>query len=279
MPNGRPPGQWESLRRYVDELDSEMSPEVWDRLRAESRVKLWLLRHDRRDQLAEYLSRRWFEQGNRPTAVVDGEVHAELPYYRDETVGIPDATYADATGGDAARHGPPRGDLGVAAAAGPRPVQLDRLRRPRRRGARRRRRAGPGRHGRARGPEASRGTRPRRSPTWPGTPLPGLPPWWSVGQRRHGGAGRAERHGRDLVLELAVGYRGLERRGRVTRKDYRGTADLLVSRVLAPRRVGGALVDWPRRRRPRSSSPSMSNRRSRCGWLDPPARDAGSPGR
>jgi CDP-glycerol glycerophosphotransferase len=45
-------------------------------------------------------------------------------------------------------------------------------------------------------------------------------------------------------LELAVRYRGLERRGGVTRKDFRGSADLLTSRLLAPMPVGDALVGF-----------------------------------
>ena len=77
------PDQWDRLRDYVRELTEGMSPEVWRWVRAEPRVKLWLLLHDRREQLADLVAERWFEQGNRPTDVVDGAVHAELPYYRD----------------------------------------------------------------------------------------------------------------------------------------------------------------------------------------------------
>ena len=235
------PGQWESLRRYVDELDSEMSPEVWDRLRAESRVKLWLLRHDRRDQLAEYLSRRWFEQGNRPTVVVDGEVHAELPYYRDETVGIPDATYAMRPEEtplvtvlreviwaspqrldlvlfswiDFVDHDDEEPDVAVALVRDGTDERVD-LSVTRHETPQVTHLAGH------RYQDYRRGGLSVSVDTEALAALSGTAATWS--------------------LELVVRYRGLERRGRVTRKDYRGTADLLVSRVLAPRRVGGALV-------------------------------------
>ena len=76
------PDQWDRLRGYVRELTEGMSPEVWRWVRAEPRVKLWLLLQDRREQLADLVAERWFEQGNRPTRVVDGAVHARAALLR-----------------------------------------------------------------------------------------------------------------------------------------------------------------------------------------------------
>ncbi|MET1059342.1 MAG: CDP-glycerol glycerophosphotransferase family protein [Nocardioides sp.] len=232
--------QWVSLRQYVDELDAEMSPEVWDRLRAESRVKLWLLRNDRRDQLAEFLSRRWFEQGNRATEVVDGEVRAELPFYGDPEVGIPPETFVmqpaetplvtvlrEAAWGSAhqldlvlftwidfvAHGGVPEVDVslvqdGTGARFTPAVEQYDTVQVTHFAGHRYQ----DYRHG---GVSVSIDTEALAA-------VDG-----AVGQWH---------------LELVVRYRGLERRGGVTRKDFRGSADLVGSRHLAPRRVADTLV-------------------------------------
>jgi CDP-glycerol glycerophosphotransferase len=237
------PSQWDSLRRYVDELAAEMSPEVWDWVRAESRVKLWLLQHDRRDQLADFLSQRWFEQGNRPTVVVDGAVRAVLPYYGDDAVGVPAETFVMqpaetplvAMLREVTWVSPQRLDLVlftwidfVGHDDAPPDVEVALVQE---------------RSGRRLDLPVTRHETPQVTQ--------------AAGHRyqdyRRGGVSisvdtealvAAGEHGAEEAwqLELVVRYRGLERRGGVTRKDYRGTADLLVSRLLAPRRVGPALV-------------------------------------
>ena len=64
--------QWAALRDYVRGLDSVVGPQVWAAVRSENRVKLWLLKNDRREQLEEFVAERWFERENRPTEIRDG---------------------------------------------------------------------------------------------------------------------------------------------------------------------------------------------------------------
>jgi len=71
--------QWRTLQELVETILGRVDDETWHRLRAESRVKLWLVRNDHREALQRYVASRWFENGNRPTDVVDGRVFAELP--------------------------------------------------------------------------------------------------------------------------------------------------------------------------------------------------------
>ncbi len=85
--------QWTGLRDYLGSVVAAMSGEMWRRVRAESRVKVWLLTQDRRAELEHFLSQRWFEHGDRATEVVDGEVHALLPYRGDPDPGVPDSCY------------------------------------------------------------------------------------------------------------------------------------------------------------------------------------------
>ena len=83
-------GQWAALRGYVQELADAMDDAVWAQVRAEHRVKLWLVLHDRRADLEDLVASRWFEQGNRPTEVRDGRIYAAVGGYRDPDAGIPD---------------------------------------------------------------------------------------------------------------------------------------------------------------------------------------------
>lgn len=81
--------QWQSLRAAVESLLAGAA-EDWDgELSAESKVKLWLLRDDRREELADYVADRWFELGHRATLVEQGKVLARLPFFDDPAVGIP----------------------------------------------------------------------------------------------------------------------------------------------------------------------------------------------
>ncbi len=85
--------EWSTLRQHAVRL-LELAPEAQDGIRAESRVKLWLLVNGSQDQVADLLAQRWFENGNKATLVEDGVVYAQLPGFRDETWGVPDHVYA-----------------------------------------------------------------------------------------------------------------------------------------------------------------------------------------
>jgi CDP-glycerol glycerophosphotransferase len=81
--------QWTRLREVVDELVASGGESAWAALRADSRVKLWLVREDKRQALEDYVGARLFERSSRPTEVRDGVVLARLPYFEDPTVGVP----------------------------------------------------------------------------------------------------------------------------------------------------------------------------------------------
>ena len=83
------PEQWARLRDVVDELVASGGESAWATLRADSRVKLWLVREDRRQELEDYVTARFFERSHRPTEVRDGVVLARLPYFEDPAVGVP----------------------------------------------------------------------------------------------------------------------------------------------------------------------------------------------
>ncbi|WP_134741171.1 CDP-glycerol glycerophosphotransferase family protein [Nocardioides sp. 503] len=85
--------QWRRLRDHLELLLDAAGEATWASLGAESRVKLWLLRHDRRARLEELVVSRLFERGSRPTSVVDGRVVADLPFRGDPEVGVPDDCY------------------------------------------------------------------------------------------------------------------------------------------------------------------------------------------
>lgn len=80
------PQQWQTLRTYAEEILGRTGEHAWSMLRAESRLKLWLVRHDRRDQLEELVVARWFERGDRPTSVEAGRVLAHLPGFDDPEI-------------------------------------------------------------------------------------------------------------------------------------------------------------------------------------------------
>ncbi|WP_436699038.1 CDP-glycerol glycerophosphotransferase family protein [Nocardioides sp. BYT-33-1] len=81
--------QWQTLRDHVAMLLDAADEQVWARLAAEARVKLWLLRHDHRRALEDFLGARLFTRGNRPTEVRDGKVFALLPHHDDTELAIP----------------------------------------------------------------------------------------------------------------------------------------------------------------------------------------------
>lgn len=81
--------QWQTLRDHVAMLLEAADAEVWSRLTSESRVKLWLLQHDHRAALEEFVGARLFQRSNRPTEVRDGRVWALLPHHDDSTLAIP----------------------------------------------------------------------------------------------------------------------------------------------------------------------------------------------
>ncbi len=85
--------QWRRLRDHVQLLLETAGEHAWSALRAESRVKLWLVGQDRRAELVDLVTARLFERGSRPTRVVDGVVVADLPYRGDPAVGVPDDCY------------------------------------------------------------------------------------------------------------------------------------------------------------------------------------------
>ncbi|KRA29952.1 MULTISPECIES: bifunctional glycosyltransferase/CDP-glycerol:glycerophosphate glycerophosphotransferase [unclassified Nocardioides] len=81
--------QWKTLRDYVSMLLESADDQVWSSLSAESRIKIWLLQHDHREQLASYAAARLFTGGSRPTVVRDGKVFAQLPFHDDADLAIP----------------------------------------------------------------------------------------------------------------------------------------------------------------------------------------------
>ncbi|WP_435770414.1 bifunctional glycosyltransferase/CDP-glycerol:glycerophosphate glycerophosphotransferase [Nocardioides sp. SYSU DS0651] len=85
--------QWTTLRDHVSMLLAAADAHVWSTLSAESRVKLWLLQHDHRAELEQLVAERIFAAGNRPTAVRDGRVWAQLPFHDDEKLGVPPELY------------------------------------------------------------------------------------------------------------------------------------------------------------------------------------------
>ncbi|WP_203337159.1 bifunctional glycosyltransferase/CDP-glycerol:glycerophosphate glycerophosphotransferase [Nocardioides limicola] len=85
--------QWQTLRDHVGQLLDVADDSLWSMLSAESRVKLWLLQHDRRRELEEFAAARLFTSGHRPTEVRDGSVWAQLPFHDDPDVGVPPELY------------------------------------------------------------------------------------------------------------------------------------------------------------------------------------------
>jgi len=87
------PEQWFGLVEGVKTLLGRCSEGMWRSLRAESRLKLWLAANDRRTDLEELVSLRWFTDGNVPTLAEKGQVYAELPFFRDPNHEVPDDCY------------------------------------------------------------------------------------------------------------------------------------------------------------------------------------------
>ncbi|HEX7717366.1 MAG TPA: glycosyltransferase family A protein, partial [Marmoricola sp.] len=85
--------QWTSLRAHVAEAAAGLSPESRRQMAAEAKVRIALLLADRRAELSRFVAARWFQYGNRPTLVRDGRVYAELPFFGDADVGLPDDTF------------------------------------------------------------------------------------------------------------------------------------------------------------------------------------------
>ncbi|MBM7518121.1 bifunctional glycosyltransferase/CDP-glycerol:glycerophosphate glycerophosphotransferase [Nocardioides nitrophenolicus] len=81
--------QWQTLRDHVAMLLDAADEQVWARLNAEARVKLWLLQGGHRKALEDFLGARLFTRGNRPTEVRDGKVWALLPHHDDVELAIP----------------------------------------------------------------------------------------------------------------------------------------------------------------------------------------------
>lgn len=81
--------QWRTLRDHVGQLLEAADAQVWTRLTAEARVKLWLVQHDHRAALEEFVAARLFTRGNRPTVVRDAKVWALLPHHDAPSLGIP----------------------------------------------------------------------------------------------------------------------------------------------------------------------------------------------
>jgi CDP-glycerol glycerophosphotransferase len=82
--------EWAALRDFLRSVVDEMSAQSWARVRAECKVKTSLVTHDLREELEDFLSRRWWELGNRPTEVIQGQVRALLPFHDEHEVDIPD---------------------------------------------------------------------------------------------------------------------------------------------------------------------------------------------
>lgn len=81
--------EWKTLRDHVIMLLESADERIWSRLSAESRIKIWLLQHNHREQLAAFAAARLFAGGSCPTVVRDGKVFAQLPFHDDEELAIP----------------------------------------------------------------------------------------------------------------------------------------------------------------------------------------------
>ena len=84
--------QCESLRAQLHRL-LELAPGAADRIRAESRVKIWLLTEGRRDALADLVAALWFENGNKATCVEGDQVYAVLPGFGEPDGAVPKELY------------------------------------------------------------------------------------------------------------------------------------------------------------------------------------------
>ena len=85
---------WEQLTHTVGDLAAEAPSSMWASLPVESRVRTWLIAHDRREALEEFVEVRRFARGHFDTVVEAGSVFARLPFFRDSDHAVPDAVYA-----------------------------------------------------------------------------------------------------------------------------------------------------------------------------------------
>ena len=72
------PRQWEVLADVTTELLARSGPAEVADLRVESRVRLWLAAHGRRDDLERFNLGRWLEEGQFPTRLCGDRVVADL---------------------------------------------------------------------------------------------------------------------------------------------------------------------------------------------------------
>ncbi|WP_262850174.1 CDP-glycerol glycerophosphotransferase family protein [Mumia quercus] len=72
---------WDALVAAVARWSEALAETQRAALPVESRAKAWLVAHDRRSDLEAFVASRWYDRGQIPTTVVDGEVLAilELP--------------------------------------------------------------------------------------------------------------------------------------------------------------------------------------------------------
>ena len=87
-------GQWRELQETVRALAEFAGHAMRNGVRAEQRVKVWLTQHNRRTQLEEFVVRRLVEERSPATETRNGLVYARLPFYRNESIGVPDECFA-----------------------------------------------------------------------------------------------------------------------------------------------------------------------------------------
>lgn len=75
--NADEPG-WDSLVAAVGRWSEAVAEPQLAALPVESRAKTWLVAHDRRSDVEAFVASRWYDRGQVPTTVVDGQVLATL---------------------------------------------------------------------------------------------------------------------------------------------------------------------------------------------------------
>ncbi len=234
------PAQWSTLREHARRL-IDLASNAQDGIRAESRVKLWLLVNGQQDQVSDLLAQRWFENGNKATLVEEGVVYARLPGFRDPGWGVPDEVYAMSaaeTGLEVVLRnlrwvGNETIELTLytwidfVSYDGPGEVEVSLV--DSESGARRQLPVAPFRA------EAVNHLAEHRYQdySWGAVLV-------TVDASEFGAKSLAD--SRKWHFEVLLNIGPLERRGGITRRDDRGAAGLLTSRRMAPRRVGHAMV-------------------------------------
>jgi CDP-glycerol glycerophosphotransferase len=84
---------WSALRDHVHQLAESGGDTLWRDLSADASVRTWLLLQDHRAALHRLSAWARVERGFRRTDVREGKVFAELPFYRDTDLGVPDECY------------------------------------------------------------------------------------------------------------------------------------------------------------------------------------------